>query len=529
MPITPSSLAAGVAAGVTNVQFTPSAQVLARNLLVIGTGLPASYTANNIVVAVPQLITSPAQANALYGAGSMLARLIAAAFVGTNGAVPIYAFPETENSAIANGVITFTASSPAAGSLNIYIAGTRYTITTETTDTPTTLSSKAQALINADPNSPVIAAGTTTLTLAAKSKGIWGNFISLAIASQPGDTLPSGIGGSVTTPMASGAGVPSAFATDLSNGLGSGSNQNLLPNGQQVTDIVHGYMQDSTVMAALSTYNGVANGFTGNYDRIVGRPFRVLMGDTTTSSQPSTLLATATANMTDRTNGIVAVPGSLTHPAEIAAVAIGVMARINATRAEQNYVNEVLSGVDPGYAAKQAGTRWTDDYSVRNTAVSGGISPTVAQGSVVKLQNVVTFYAANTGVAATSNAYREMVNISKMQNMISATKLNFQSEKWQGYTIVGDVANVTNINSRQKARDTGSVVDDLVALAYAFAANAWIYTPDFTIDALKAGTAVQVRTGGDGFTIQLPAILSGVGNIIDATLNLDISLAVLSN
>jgi len=529
MPINSNSLAAGVAAGVTNVQFTPSAAVLQRNILVMGTGLPASYTANGIVVAVPQLITSPAQANALYGAGSMLARLIAAAFLGTNGAVPIYAFPETENSAIANGVITFTASSPAAGSLNIYINGTQYTITTATTDTPTTLSSKAQALINADPNSPVIAAGTTTLTLAAKSKGLWGNFISLAVASQPGDTLPSGVGGSVTTPMASGAGVPAAFATDLTNGLGSGSNQNLLPNGQQVTDIVHGYMQDSTVISALSTYNGVANGFTGNYDRVVGRPFRVLMGDTTTASQPTTLLATATTNMLDRTNGIVTVPGSLTHPAEIAATAIGVMARINMTRAEQNYVNEVLPGVDPGYAAKQAGTRFTDDYSVRNTLVSGGISPTVAQGASVKLQNVVTFYAANTAVAATSNIYREMVNISKIQNITAATKLNFQSEKWQGYTIVDDVADVTNITSRQKARDVGSVIDDLVALSYSFAANAWIYTPAFPIAALKSGTAVQVRTGGDGFTIQLPLILSGVGNIIDATLDLDISLAVLSN
>ena len=62
-------------------------------------------------------------------------------------------------------------------------------------------------------------------------------------------------------------------------------------------------------------------------------------------------------------------------------------------------------------------------------------------------------------------------------------------------------------------------------------ANAWLYDPAFSIKALTATSpkAITVRTGGDGFNCTIPMILSGVGNIINATMNMDISIAALSN
>lgn len=123
----------------------------------MGTGLPASYTANGVVAAVPQLITSPAQAGALYGTGSVLHRLIIAAFAERMALSPCMRFRRPGNRRRCR-VVTFTASTPTAGSFNLYVNGTAYNIVTATTDTPTTLSTKCQTAINADPTSPVIAA-----------------------------------------------------------------------------------------------------------------------------------------------------------------------------------------------------------------------------------------------------------------------------------------------------------------------------------------------------------------------------------
>ncbi|MBE3064732.1 MAG: hypothetical protein IMZ69_06905, partial [Spirochaetes bacterium] len=252
-------------------------------------------------------------------------------------------------------------------------------------------------------------------------------------------------------------------------------------------------------------------------------------GDTTAgASVPAAALSFATTNMQDRGGGLIAVPGSNSHPSEIAAQALGYMERVNAYRAEENYVGVVLEGVDPGYAANTAGTRWTNDYTQRDVAVKGGVTPTLCVGGYVTLQNVVTFYSCNTGVPSVNNAYRSMRNISIVQNMLAAEMVNFKGPKWVGYTIVSDTNNVTDPTSKAKARDVDSIKDDLVALIKSFASRAWIYDPAFSIAALAVAGAVTVRTGGDGFLATIPVILSGEGNIIDVTNNIDTSIAILS-
>ena len=70
------------------------------------------------------------------------------------------------------------------------------------------------------------------------------------------------------------------------------------------------------------------------------------------------LIALGDGRKTDRANGVIGVPDSPNHPAEIAAIAIGVMARININLAEQNYIDEILTGIIPGAKAN----RWTSDY-----------------------------------------------------------------------------------------------------------------------------------------------------------------------
>jgi hypothetical protein len=106
-------------------------------------------------------------------------------------------------------------------------------------------------------------------------------------------------------------------------------------------------------------------------------------------------------------------------------------------------------------------------------------------------------------------------------------RANFAAEKWQGISIVADVAKVTNNTDRAKARDLDAVIDDLVALATSFESHAWIFSAAFTIDRLKQGGYVSIRSGGIGFDVTLPILLSGEGTIFDNVVEFDTSLTII--
>jgi hypothetical protein len=121
-----------------------------------------------------------------------------------------------------------------------------------------------------------------------------------------------------------------------------------------------------------------------------------------------------------------------------------------------------------------------------------------------------------------------MRNISITQNILYNKYTTYKADKWTGCTLVKDKAAVTVAASRAKARDTEDIRDTELDLITSFAANAWIYDKQYSIDALKDPDAIQIRTGGDGFTTQVPYIYSGIGNIIDTLSLIDTSVAVVS-
>jgi hypothetical protein len=201
------------------------------------------------------------------------------------------------------------------------------------------------------------------------------------------------------------------------------------------------------------------------------------------------------------------------------------MARINQNRAGESYIGKTIPGIIPA-PTDASGDRWTDDYDNRNSALLSGVSPTRVQNNAVKLQNVATFYHP-AGVSTASNAYRSMRNISIIQNVLFNNRLNFEAEKWQGISIVADIAKVTNSIDREKARDRNAVIGDLLALTEEYEGHAWIYSASFTVNQLQSDdTLVEIRVGGDGFNIKLPLVLSGEGGIFDTVAQVDASLAV---
>jgi hypothetical protein len=328
--------------------------------------------------------------------------------------------------------------------------------------------------------------------------------------------LPTGLTPTVVE-MVDGAGVPDI--DDALDGTGTGDNQ----NEDFFTDIVHGYGYDVTTLDKVSVYNGIGNGKTGNYSEQVARPFRVLNGDVTPLSAGLTgLIVKTDLRLTDRTNGTIAAPGSANHPQEIAALAIGILARLNNTRAEETTINQTLDGIFPGTDSD----RWTNDYDNRDLAVKSGIGTTLAKSGVLTIQNLVSYYRP-ADVPVASNGYRSMRNISIIQNMLNAAKVNFAREAWQGISIVADVTLVADVSSRLKARDTNSVLDDLVELARQFGNRAWIFSAAFTIGELKKPGAVTIRSGANGFDNIFKTILSGEGGILNTEVVFDTSLAVL--
>lgn len=520
MTISASSLAAAVGSSVQNVQFAVEAQNVPRKILIIGTYDPLKAS---VVDEVPVQVLSSEDAGDKFGFGFMVHRLAEQAFKGSNNGIPVYIQPQSEagGAVAAAGEIDFTGSAGIlAGTMYLYIAGIAVPVTVTDAMTVEQLADATVAAIAADKTLPVTAAKvpvTFEVTITAKSKGPWGNDISIVFNLGVGEALPVGVV-SVITPMASGAGIP-VMANAL-DGLGTGDNA----NEDFYTDVVHGYGQDTTTLDAISAYVGEGNDFVGLYSKTVSRPFRVLTGDVVAGGAGlSALQAIADARKTDRANGVIAVPDSPNHPSEIAALAIGNMARINQDRAAQSYIDVLLSGIWPGDKAD----RWTSDYTNRDTAVKGGISPTRVKSGTVYMQNVVTFYRPDS-VPVASNGYRSMRNISILQNILENVRTNFEREKWQGISIVRSVAKVGNSLDRQKARDVGSVIDDLIALAKQFESKAWIYESAFTIGKLKESGAVVVRAGANGFDNTLAVILSGEGGILDTVTKFDTSIAILT-
>jgi phage tail sheath gpL-like len=516
MSLQSNSLAAATGATAKNVVFGTETLNLQRKILLIGTFDPLKTA---VVPEVAVQVLSPADAADKFGFGSMLHRMVLAADKGGQG-VPIYCMPQDEAGAAvaATGTITFVVGTLEAGTYYLYIAGEAVPFNVAAGDTATAVGDACVAAIAAKPELPVSgsnAAGVVTIT--AKMKGPYGNDISIAFNLGSGEAFPTGATSAAIVDMASGAGIPDI--DDALNATGTGDDA----NEAFYTDVATGYGEDDSTLDKIEAYVGSGNAFTGLYAKTVGRPFRVLRGDVVAGSAGLTaMIAITDLRKNDRANGVISVPDSPNHPVDIACQAIGHMARINNDRAAQNYVGTVLSGVIPGAAAN----RWTSAYDNRDTAVKSGISPTRVVAGAVQMENVITHYRPDS-VPVTSNGYRSMRNISIVQNIINALRVEFSREGWQGISIVEDTGKVVNATDRQKARDVIAVKSALAKLATEMAGRAWLYNSSYTISKLAEAGAVTVRAGNTGFDSILSVILSGEGGILDTTAEFDTSIAVL--
>ncbi|NIA28336.1 MAG: hypothetical protein GWP06_00310 [Actinobacteria bacterium] len=501
-------------ASIQNTVLKPQAEDVASLINIIG-----SYEAGKTIVdEVPKLSLSAQSTGSVYGFGSMLHRLHIAVELGSDGQVSTYITPQAEagGAAAAVGEVDFTGSvGILAGTLAMYYGADRIPVTVTDAMTVEALTDACVLAISANVNLNISGAkhaATFELDVTSKTLGTFGNAIGGAQISfnrNPDDVTPTGITIATTQPVG-GTGLPTI--ADALNGMGTGDNKNEL----KFTAIVHGYGQDTTTLNSIRTYVGPGDELTGLYAKIVARPLYSATGDNLSTATAA--IAIGAARTTDRANVIFPVAGSKNHPSEIGAQFIGIVERTAKSAAARSYGGQAFTAMDPGDEAD----RWTNDETTRDLAVNAGISTSIVDGGVVKINDAITMYHPNT-IPETSNIYREVVNIRKIRNMLANEKSTFGSLTLSKNIIVEDVAEVSSVKDKQFAIDLKIVRSTHIALIKAFVKKAWLYESAFAI----ANLEVALRSNTDGFDSIIKAILSGVNKISDNQIQADISTAVL--
>ncbi|RON39579.1 phage tail sheath subtilisin-like domain-containing protein [Pseudomonas brassicacearum] len=199
----------GVYSEIDNSQAVRGPQSVTYRRLLIGQKLVAGLAVANTLVRV----TSPAQADTLFGAGSMLAGMVRAALaIDTYTELQVMPLIDNVAGVAATGTLVFTGPATASGTVELMIAGRRVSVGVISGDIATAIAAAAAAAINAAADMPVTAvAATGTVTLTSRHKGEAGNSLNARVNYYAGQVLPAGVGVTVTA-FTNGAGNPALDA-----------------------------------------------------------------------------------------------------------------------------------------------------------------------------------------------------------------------------------------------------------------------------------------------------------------------------
>ncbi|WP_408596577.1 phage tail sheath subtilisin-like domain-containing protein [Pseudomonas sp. PLMAX] len=201
----------GVYSEIDNSQAVSGPQAVTYRRLLIGQKLVAGLAPAGALIR----ITSAAQADTQFGAGSMLAGMVRAALA-VDSYTELQVMPLADNAAgvAATGTLVFTGTATASGTIELMIAGRRVSVGVISGNTAAIIATAVAAAITAATDMPVTAAAATgTVTLTSRHKGEAGNSINARVNYYAGQALPAGVT-LVITGLAGGTSNPS-LATAL--------------------------------------------------------------------------------------------------------------------------------------------------------------------------------------------------------------------------------------------------------------------------------------------------------------------------
>jgi phage tail sheath gpL-like len=514
MSIAPNSLAAGVSTRMQQATFSPRPTRLTRKPLIIGSydQSKTGITANTVYT-----VNSGDHAGSLFGFGFEITRMVRAAYnAGWVGTIDVIPVAETGDNATIT--VSATGTITKSGTLYCYIGGDLVRVSLSKDNTATNVIAAINTAIGNDkylPVTSVVNATPTQLDVTVKSDGVFGNGVVFALNLGPGEETPEGLTLTITH-NDDGTGLPDI--TNALNALGTGTNR----NENHYTCISHACGIDTTSLGLLSSYNGSSSDKTGCHDGEIGRFFQAVTGSVLAGSAGLTTIRVVTDALTeDMTNAVVWRPGSQSHYAELATVAMIKRELKAIATPEQNYVNDILIGIWPGDD--------TDDYNGNanlDIAVKAGVSTTSKDGIYSRMQDFVTMYRPDS-VPVESNIWRSMRHQAVSQNIAWGNMTRFKLDKWLNITIVLDVTEVRDNIARLKARDKKAVAGELVSLAKSYGEFGFLYSSRFTIDTIlnDIDSYISVRPGGKGFDYIFPVVYSGESGIISGVIMADANTA----
>jgi phage tail sheath gpL-like len=423
----------------------------------------------------------------LYGFGSPLHLAMKQLFpVNGDGAgtIPVTLYPMVNDgsSVIATGnIIPVVAGTEAASYIvrinNIDSAA--FVITPG--DSVATVVTAMTAAINAELDVPLIAAdGTTQVTLTSKWNGTSANdiFVEVIGLSTIGNTF------GITQPTGG------LINPDV--------DPSLLLMGDQWDTMVLNCLEtgDTTNLDKFSVFG------EGRWGPLTRKPLVVFTG--TNEANVATAITIPDARKTQRVNSQLVSPGANDLPLVIAARELARIAKLANNDPAHDYGSQAATGLVPGDDSVQ----WT--YPQRDQAVKGGSSTIEVRDGIVNISDVVTFYHPS---GDPTPAYRYVVDVVKLQNVIYNTNLRFAVPEWDGAPLIPD-GQVAALNPG--AKRPRMAVAEIAAMIDGLAANAIISDPDAAkktvVAAIDANNPKRLNIT---YTIQL----SGNTNIISIDLN----------
>lgn len=349
---------------ISNENAVQGAVIQPYKVLIMGQRL----TAGTVQKHIPTRVTSAEQGKTYFGAGSMLAHMVAASMRVNNFTETwAVALDDDGAAAAATGTVTVTGPATAGGTLYLYIGGRRLTVGVNAADAATAIATAIAAAINANTDLPVTAAAASAVvTLTARNKGLEGNHIDVRFNYNTGEQYPAGVTATVVA-MAGGTSNPDIAAA-------------IAALGDVQYNVIAFPYTDAVSLTALETELADRWG-----------PMRQIEGFACAADRSNhSALGTLGDSRNSPFVSIMGAYGIPNSPWEVAAAVAGTVAYYGNIDPARQFKTLPLTGILPPAQA----ARFT--MQERNLLLYDGISTfNVDAGGVVRLERVITTYKTN--------------------------------------------------------------------------------------------------------------------------------------
>ena len=454
---------------------------LPQRVAIVGQGSSISVYSTD-----KRTVTSALEVGTLYGFGSPL-HLAALQLLPVNGdgigTIPLTVYPLNDDGGGAPSVgdITPAGAATATGSYQVVInniASVAFNIAVG--DVVADMVTAITNAINAVVEMPVVAVdGTTQVDITSKWEGTSANDIVLTVV---GPTT---------------LGVTFAFTQPV-GGLVNPDVDTALTQFGNVWETMVLNCMDLADTASLDKYSVFGE---GRWGALVRKPAIVFTGNTVAAVAAA--VAVADVRVSDRVNAQLVSPGAVDLPFVVAARQLARIAVVANENPPHDYGSQLATGLTPG----ADGDQWT--YTERDLAVKAGSSTVEVKDGVVSVSDVVTFYHP---VNDPFPAYRYVVDVVKLMQIIFNLDLIFATPEWDGAPLIPDDQPTVNRSAKKPRTAVAAVATMLDSLGL----NAIISDPDTA----KESTLAEIDSGNPKrLNLAVTVQLSGNTNIISVDLN----------